>query len=158
MRCVAHSFFKKRHKNIMTYFCFHTQTDTEFASQYLRHKNIRAYLIFTQRARNYMYFCSYVKDIYICFHAKTQRARSYMYFCSSVKNYCTQTAQKHVDALRNFAALREKNMFLCQKYSCTQNSQKYTEFASQFFRHKNIRAYFLGATICLYNLSGCAKM
>ena len=43
------------------------QTDTEFAPQFFRHKDIRAYFYF---------------------HAK---ARSYMYFCSYVKNYCTQT-------------------------------------------------------------------
>ena len=67
--------------------------------------------------------------------------------CHAVR--CTQFFKKRHKNIFLFSrkgakgAKRYVLLFLCQKYSFTQNSQKYTEFAPQVFRHKNIRAYFV---------------
>ena len=52
--------------------------------------------------------------------AKGAKRYVLLYFC---QKYCTQTTQNHADAWRNFAPLREKNMFFCQKSLHTESTK-----------------------------------
>ena len=88
-----------------------SRTDTEFAPQFFRHKNIRTYLLAHGTHRIcFACFCRSLRRLretitlrtaFCVFrgfcvkksHAKAQRARSVMFFCSSVKKYCTQNSQ-----------------------------------------------------------------
>ena len=94
-----------------------SRTDTEFAPQFFRHKNIRTYLLAHGTHRIcFACFCRSLRRLretitlrtaFCVFrgfcvkksHAKAQRARSVMSFCSSVKNHCTQTSQNFASVL-----------------------------------------------------------